>query len=46
MKNVCVYDGTETYDYICPRCNDYKGVMEISEAIKAYDFIAEMYEDA
>jgi hypothetical protein len=42
---VCVYDGTETYAYICPRCNDYKGLMPIPEAIEMYDFIAEMYAD-
>ena len=44
-KNVCVYDGTETYDYVCPSCNEYDGVMEISQAIKTYDFIAENYAD-
>jgi len=45
-KRVCVYCSTETYAYICPRCNDYKGLMPIPEAIEMYDFIAEMYEDA
>ncbi len=42
---VCVYDGTETYAYICPICREYDGLMKIEEAIKEYDFIAEMYAD-
>ena len=42
---VCVFDGVETYAYICPDCKDYKGLMPIPEAIKEYDFIAEMYAD-
>jgi len=44
-KYVCVFDGTETWAYICPSCYDYKGLMTIGEAIKEYDFIAEMYAD-
>jgi len=44
-KRVCVYDLTETYAYICPTCKEYDGLMEISKAVKEYDFIAEMYAD-
>jgi hypothetical protein len=44
-KRVCVYEGTETYAYICPTCKEYDGLMKIDEAIKEYDFIAEMYAD-
>jgi len=44
-KYVCVFDGTETWAYICPSCYEYKGLMTIGEAIKEYDFIAEMYEE-
>jgi len=44
-KRVCVYDGTETYAYICPSCREYDGLMPIMKAIEMYNFIAEMYAD-
>jgi hypothetical protein len=42
---VCVYCSIETYAYICPACKEYDGLMKINEAVKEYDFIAEMYEE-
>jgi hypothetical protein len=44
-KFVCVYDGRETWAYVCPSCNEYDGLMPIMEAIATYDFIAEAYAD-
>lgn len=29
---ICVFCMTTTYAYICPECNDYKGLMPILDA--------------
>jgi hypothetical protein len=33
----CVFCHTTTYAYICPQCNDYKGLMEIKAAEEYLD---------
>ena len=30
-RKVCVYCDTEVYDYFCPSCNEYKGVMSVAD---------------
>ena len=29
---ICVFCYTTTYAYVCPECNDYKGLMPILDA--------------
>lgn len=44
---VCVFcENTYSEDtVVCRECNDYKGLMEITEASKTYDFLEYLTEE-
>jgi hypothetical protein len=41
---ICAFDGTITWAYICPTCNDYKGLSTIAEAIREQPWMIEEFE--
>jgi hypothetical protein len=41
---ICYFDGTITWAYICPTCNDYKGLSTIAEAIREQPWTIEAFD--